>query len=286
MSDAAARGRAWLMAGAALGIGLAVRGVVRSGRDAPTLPADAVALVGDSPISRQALDDAVAADTEGQPQRRADPEVRRHALERLVDESLLVQAALALGLPTRDPKLREDLAAAMRENVTGEPVGQPPDDVLRAYEETHAAPFVRGGLLRVDALVFRGCSARDRAADARDQLESGEPVGLAGEHADAPPVAVPAGPVSVEDLARSLGPEVARAIDALEPGRLTETVKVGDDLWIARLVSREGGQIAPLEEVRASVFAAWRREDDGRRLRRALDQRRKETRVVVREGPP
>src|ERR1019366_7265139 len=139
MSDGTAPGRAWLLVGAALGVGLAVRGVVRSGRDAATLPADAVALVGDSPISRQALDDAVAADTEGEPQR-ADPEVRRHALERLVDERLLVQAALAFGLPTRDAKLREDLAAAMRENVTGEAVGQPADDALRAYEEAHAAP--------------------------------------------------------------------------------------------------------------------------------------------------
>ncbi|HEY5240827.1 MAG TPA: peptidylprolyl isomerase, partial [Polyangiaceae bacterium] len=107
----------------------------------------------------------------------------------------------------------------------------------------------------------------------------------AGEHADAPPVAVPAGHVSVADLAPSLGAEVAHAVEALEPGQLTETLKAGDDLWIARLVAREGGQVAPLDEVRASVFAAWQREDDARRLRRWLDQRRKETRVVVREGP-
>jgi hypothetical protein len=285
MSDAA-RGRAWLLAGAALGVGVAVRGVVRSARDAATLPADAVALVGDSPISRQVLDDAVAADTESDPQRRLDPEERRHALERLVDERLLVQAALAIGLPTRDAKLREDLATAMRENVTGEAVGQPTDDVLRAYEEAHPAPYVRGGLLRVEAVVFRGCDARDRARDAREDLEPGQPLASEGAHSDAPPVAVPAGPVSVEDLARSLGAEVARAIDGLEPGQLTETVKVGDDLWIARLVARDGGQIAPLDEVRPSVLAAWRREDDARRLRRWLDQRRRETRVVVRDGPP
>jgi hypothetical protein len=285
MSDDA-RGRVWLLVGAALGIGLAVRGVVRSGREAPGLPAGAVALVGDSPISRQALDDAVAADTESDPERRSDPEVRRRALERLVDERLLVQAALSLGLPTRDAKLREDLASAMRETVAGEAVGQPPDDALRAYEQAHAAPYLRGGLLRVEALFFHGCDARDRARDASEELEPGQPMASAGAHADAPPIAVPAGPVSVEDLARSLGPEVAHAIDALEPGQLTGTVKVGDDLWVARLVARDGGRIAPLDEVRGSVLAAWRREDDARRLRRWLEERRKGTRVVVREGPP
>jgi hypothetical protein len=57
-------------------------------------------------------------------------------------------------------------------------------------------------------------------------------------------------------------------------------------MWIARLVAREGGQLAPLDEVRASVFAAWRHQDDSRRLRRWLDQRRKETRFVVGEGLP
>lgn len=259
---------------------------MRSPRGTPGLPAGAVALVGDSPITRQALDDAVAADTESDPERQADPEVRRHALERLVDQTLLVRAALSLGLPTRDAKLREDLAAAMRETVAGEAVGQPPDDVLRAYEEAHAAPYLRGGLLRVEALFFHGCDARDRARDASEELEPGQPMASAGAHADPPPVAVPAGPVSVADLTRSLGPDVAHAIDALEPGQLTETVKVGDDLWIARLVTREGGRIAPLEEVRGSVLAAWRRDDDARRLRGWLDQRRKETRIVFREGPP
>ena len=191
MSKGAARGRAWLLAGAALGVGLAVRGVVRAGGDTPRLPADAVAVVGNSVISRQVLDDAVAADTEGQPQRGADPEVRRRVLERLIDEGLLVQGALAIGLPTRDAKVREDLASAMRENVTGEAVSQPPDDVLRAYEQDHPAPYVR-----------------------------------------------------------------------------------------------EGGQLAPLDDVRTAVFAAWRQDDDARRLRRWLDQRRKETRIVVGEGLP
>jgi hypothetical protein len=286
MSKDAARGRAWLLAGAALGVGIAVHGVVRCGRDARKLPGDAVAVVGDSVISRQVLEDAVATETEGQPQRRADPEVRRRVLERLVDESLLVQGALAIGLPTRDAKVREDLAAAMRENVTGEAVSQPPDDVLRAYEQAHPAPYVRGGLLRVEALVFRGCDARDRAGAASARLQDGETAVSAGEHADAPLVPVPAGPVSVEYLARSLGPELAGALDALEAGQLTEIVKVGEDMWIARLVAREGGQLAPLDEVRASVFAAWRHQDDSRRLRRWLDQRRKETRFVVGEGLP
>jgi hypothetical protein len=245
-----------------------------------------VALVGDAVISRQVLDDAVAADTEGESQRRAAPEVRRRVLERLVDESLLVQGALVLGLPRRDAKVREDLAAAMRENVTGAPVSTPPDDVLRAYERAHAAPYVRGGLLRVEALVFRGCDARDRAGAAAARLQDGETVISVGEHADAPPVPIPAGPVSVEGLARSLGPELSSAVDALETGQVTEILKVGDDMWIARLAAREGGQIAPLDEVRASVFAAWRHDDDARRLRRWLDQRRKETRIAVAEGLP
>ncbi len=285
MSDrAAARGRAWLLAGAALGVGLAVRGVVRSAGDAPTLPGDAVALVGDSVISRQALDDAIAADTDGQAASTADPEVRRRALQRLVDQSLLVQAALAMGLPTRDAKLREDVAAAMRENVMGEALIQPSDDVLRAYEQAHAAAYVRGGRLRVEAFVFRGCDARDRAGEARASLQDGETVS-AGKRADAPPVAVPTGFVSVEELARSLGAEVASAVDGLEPGQVTDVMKVGDDLWIARRVGRGGGPLAPRVEVRASVFGAWRHEDDARRLRAWLDQRRKETRVVVREGP-
>ena len=53
-----------------------------------------------------------------------------------------------------------------------------------------------------------------------------------------------------------------------------------------RLLDRTDGELAPLDEVRPSVLDLWKEDEDSRRLRRWLDERRRSTRVVVREVLP
>jgi hypothetical protein len=239
--------------------------------------------VGDAPILRDEFLRAVAAAVEDRADHRDDANVRQAVLDRLVEERILVRAALELGLPMRDPRLREDLASAMSDLVAGGPLEPPSDDSLRSYEISHAASFTRGGRLRIEALSFRGKDAGDRADGARARLLLGQPAADIARTADVPALTVPPEAASVPRLAEVFGMPFATAIDALAPGEVTDVVAVQQDLWVARLVTREGGDLAPLSEVRSDLTAGWSGQERAHRLQRWIDERRKGTRVVVRE---
>ncbi|HSO39442.1 MAG TPA: peptidylprolyl isomerase [Labilithrix sp.] len=286
MSTESRRARAWLSAGAALGIALAARGVVRPARAASGLPADVVALVGDVPVTEAEYVRAVGAVEADRRDHRADPELRRHVLDRLIEEELLVQAAIALGLPTRDPRLRGQIASAMLDGVVGEPAPAPSDEALRAFHASHGASFTRRGRVRIEALFFQGNEATTRAEGALARLVGGEPFAVVASDADPSALPIPSGALPLAKLAEYVGPSAAQTIGALAVGGVTTPLTGPHGTWVARLVARQDGEVATYEEVRSEVLADWRREEDDRRLRRWLDQRRTATRVVVREVLP
>src|SRR5262249_37632841 len=116
-----------LALGSTLGLLLAAGSLLASGRTAGhALPADTVACINGAAIRaeeyRRALD-AVAGDRRDEP----DEALRRHVLDRLIDEELLVQRGLELGLARVDPRVRRELAAAVvAEAVTEGGAGAPP----------------------------------------------------------------------------------------------------------------------------------------------------------------
>lgn len=283
--------RRWLALGAAVGIALAVRGVVRPARAGltnGTLPANAVALVGDAPITDAEYARAVAAVEADRRDHRADAELRRHVLDRLIEEELLVQGALEIGLPTRDPRLRGQIATAMLDGVVGGAAPAPDDAALRAFHASHAASFTRRGRVQIAALFFRGDGAAARAETARARLVAGEPYAVVAIESDPVAVPLPSGALPVAKLAEYVGPAVTAAVDALAVGGLTSPIAAegARGAWVARLDARQDGELARFEDVRAEVLAELRREQDDRRLRQWLDRRRSATRVVVREALP
>ncbi len=268
------RSRVLLAMGALLGLALAVHGIVGPARS--TVPKGAVAMVGDVPISVEDYTRALAAVASDR-RTAIDPALQRHVLDRLVDEELLVQAALANGIALRDPTLRGQIAAAMIDAIIGAKTA-PSDDVLRAYLASHATAFARNGRVRVEALWF---DRKARALAARTRLLAGEKV----LDADPPALVVPSGAIPQVKLSDYLGPVVAGAVAVLPPGGITEPIESAGGVWVVRLVERVDGELPPFESVREQVLADYRREQDDEALRRFLERRRRETRVAIRELP-
>ena len=284
MSPGSGWTRVLLTAGAVVGFGVAVGGVARQRREATAVPDDAVALVGDARILRDDYASALAAAASARPKPRDDAELRRGVVDRLVDEELLVEAAIELGLPTRDANLRKRVAAAMSESVLGSGPAPPDDETLRAVEASHAASYRRGGRVRIEAFYFAGRGAADRAVGARGRLLEG--VEDVAALADPPLVQVPLEPIPVASLTAVLGASSVRQVDALTPGEVSTTLEVVGGAWIVRLLDRTDGELAPLDEVRSSVLDLWKEDEANRRLYRWLEERRRSTRVVVREVLP
>lgn len=129
-----------LLLGAMLGaLGAAYEIVMRE----PAPPTDALVLVDSVPIGRAELQsalEAARADT-GRP---LDAKERASVLERLVDDELLLQYALELELPRREPRLRAAILAALVSELADAEHAEPSDAELRALFEAEPARFAYG----------------------------------------------------------------------------------------------------------------------------------------------
>ncbi len=280
----------WLLAlGAVAGIGLAASSLVRR---AEPLPRDAVASVNGVPIRRADYERQLAA--LGADQRSPlDAAARRRVLERLIDEELLVQRGLELGLARHDRRVRADLTSAVIAGVVRPADGaEPSDKELREFYETHREFFAQPERLSVRQIFVRvrdlgeEAAATQRAAEAARRLREGadfESVRRAFGDPEVPPL--PSGPLPPAKLQEYLGPTATRMAMGLAAGEVGEPVRSGLGYHVLQLVGRVAPPEPSFEEMRAEVLAEYRRRKGDEALRAYLDALRARADVVVAEQP-
>ncbi len=235
-----------MVAGAVLAVFYIVRLPERLDTDV-----DAVAWVNDRPISRESYENAlraVAGDRKTGTLQEGD---RERVLDRLIDQELLIDRAIELGLHERDPQLRNQLATAMIDFL----VGRAEDDArgaseaeLRAFYEEQRFRFQR--------------STRYRVA-----VEGGA-------------VPLPGGFLLAKEIEQRLGPTAARRVTELAVGE-SATLGQGDAPLTVTLVAREDGTVAPFEEAKEAVEAAFIRHRTEAAVREFLEVARRRTDVRV-----
>jgi hypothetical protein len=281
LDPAERRGRRLLVLGAVAGIALTAWGLLGSDAREST-PDDAVAVVNGQPLSRDAFErfvDAVAAErrTAALPL-----EERQRILDRLVDEELLLQYGIGLGLARHEPTARRMIVQSVIASVTGAAEDVEPSEAdLRDYYAAHPDRFVRPGRIVVEALVApvggerSDEAARAAAEKAARRLADGAALGGVVEAVDGVQRArLPGGPLPVETLRRYLGPTAALRARELEPGRVSEPFRASAGYLVLRGVRRSDDVVPPFEAVVDSVRAEWIRSRGEEALRRFLDDLR------------
>ena len=272
-----------LALGAGLGILIAAGDLARA--PARALPADAVAVVNGKPIRRADYASALAAVAADRRDQARDPELQRHVLDRLIDEELLVQAALELGLAERDRRVRADLTTAAIGFLTESPVADPSDSELKKFFHEHSGYFARDARLEVRQLFFRATPSGATAA--RDRALAARKLWLAAERdselpsSDPAPLPLPSSAMSVQKLEQYVGATLARTAAELPSGAVSEPIRTPDGFVLLRVVRRDGGDVPALSQVRDQVLAEWRRRQSEARLRQFLEGRRARASVVV-----
>ncbi len=270
----AARMRVLFGVGAGVGLACAMWNLVRAPGPGRDLPADAAALINGEPVRRDAYERALAALATD---RRAalDAEGRRHVLDRLIDEELLVQRAVALGLVRHDRRVRSELVSSIMAAVLADGIDDAPTRAaVGTYYRQHRDYFTRPGRVHVERITILGAGppSRARADQARDRLRAGEALALVrgaiGADEDAP---LPDGPLPVVKLREYLGPTAMRAALGLAPGAVSEPLAVSDGWQILRLVARDPDVVPPLAEIEDEVRAEMRRRAGDTALRDYLD---------------
>jgi parvulin-like peptidyl-prolyl isomerase len=283
------RAGAFLALGMGLGCALAAGGLLapraeRSG----DLPPGAVARVNGEVIRSEdyrRLIQALAGDRRDQ-MRDAD---YRHVIDRLIDEELLVQRALELGLARHDRRVRADLTNAVISSVIAqEDDRQPTDRELREFYETNLDYFARPGRLRVRQIFFRvsipadAAAAERRAREAARRWRAGESfAALRESFGDDPLSPLPDALLPPAKLLDYLGPTALRTALELPAGEVSDPVRSGAGFHLLQVIERRDAEAPPLAEIRPQVTAEFRRRAGERALRTYLDGLRKRADVAV-----
>lgn len=273
----------FLGAGAALGAALAAVGLAGGVRPAPRVPADAVATVNGVPIARATYAAALAAVAGDRKDGALDPEVRQRVLDRLIEEELLVQRGLALGLARLDPRVRADLVAAVLGQVTADAalVAPPALTELAALRDAEPERFRRAPRTVVTTAWFAGADGEARAAAARAALVDDASWTRLRADGDRPTVVVPTGAVPAGALVDVVGPTATRAALTLPVGTISPPIVTSGGAWLLRVEARDDGGVAALAEARPAVEAEWRKRLGDQRLRELLDDERRAARIQL-----
>ena len=282
----------WLLAlGAALGLGVATFDLLIAPVDASELGPGIVARVDGTPIREEAYDRLVAALASDRRSPLTDAD-RRRVLDRMIDEELLVQHALALGLVSTDRRVRADLVTAVLALINaGADTYSPEDDEIAAFYADNAEYFARPARVHVRrvfvALGAEPAAARERARAAAAALRSGEAFDAVRERlGDGVVAPVPDAPLPPTKLREYLGPSALEAALALEPGAVSEPIETPQGLHVLQLVDQTAAAAQPLAEIRAQVVSEMKRREGDRRLRERLAELRDDADVLVSPALP
>lgn len=280
-----------LTLGALAGAALAAAGLTTSTHNR-ALPAGVVALVNGEPIRTddymrmlQALEsdkrDALTA---------AD---RRRVLDRMIEEELLVQRGLALGLARQDRRVRGDLTSTVIDGIVSDASEREPDDgALTAFYQANRDFFAGPGRVRVRQVFVRVAAPTDAAAEARAataarRLRSGEDfAAVAAELGDPPLSPLPDAILPPNKLRDYLGPTAVRTALELDVNEVSDPVRSGTGYHVLQVVERQADALPALDEIRPQVIAEFRRRAGEQALRTYLDELRANADVVTAEPAP
>ena len=268
-----------LCLGLLAGLGSAAAGLQLQGSG---LSKDMAARVGGSHISQLEWRRAVAA--VAQERRSAlTPADERQILDRLIDEELLVQQGLALGLAERDRRLRGQLVQQVMAMAAADVAAVSEADGQRYYAE-HPEAFTPPAALRAQALSVQPLAGEApaqtaaRAARLRERLATGEP--LAADAGLALPL-LPDALLPPAKLVTYLGPSAAEALAQLKPGETAPLLANGEGYWLLRLLARSEALPRPYAELRSAVLGELKRQKEEAAVRKRLTELRQQQAVVT-----
>ena len=279
----------WLLGlGAATGVGLAASGILTPTATSGALSAEVIARVNNHPILRADYDRIVtgAANDRREP---LDTNRQQQLLDRLIEEELLLQRALALNLPRNDPKTRNDLVQSMITTIVTEAdAHQPTDADVTTFFAANRAFFRRPDRARVRQIFCRirtpdeAAAAERRCTEASRRWQAGEDyVDLARSLGD--PVAPPLPDTFLPStkLTEYLGPTAVQTLLAQPVGTIGAPVRVAAGFRVVQLLEREADAERGLDDLRDQVRAEMRRRAGDEALRHYLQELRAAAAVTV-----
>lgn len=262
----------WLAIGALAGLLAAGYGLLEQSGTGPGVPSGAVATVNESVIDARQLELAVAQLAQSGADAGA---VKADVLQRIIDEELLVQRGIDLGMATSETTVRAAIVESMIASVTAEADAADPDDVaLEAFMQENATRYTYASALRLDAWTT------DDELIARRFLRQLQLDSDATADDVTPVPGLPKAPAPLERLRMFVGPAIAAAAADMPVDGIAVFARQGR-WYVVRVLEHAESSIATLDSVRSQVLLDYRRALADQRLADYLQELRRGADIVV-----
>jgi hypothetical protein len=260
----------WLLVGAMIGLVAAGYGILRQTDPAADLPDGAIAAVNDTLIGRDAYQRALARLPV------QDRLASTRLIEQMVDDELLVQRGIALGMTTTDLTVRAAIINSLIASVTAEAdAASPSDDTLERHLAENTERFSFTARLHVEVWQT------DVEPVAQAFVTALRDTGTASENDDIRAMPdLPAGLVDIEMLRNYLGPAITAAAAEMPVGSSALFARRGRWLVI-RVVDKQREAVSDLASIRNRVLLDYRRTLADDMLREYLDDLRQRAEVRI-----
>lgn len=273
-----------LLAGTVLGIVLAATGMLQESGKPPA--EDIVAEVNDWVIRRDDYNNflQLLARDKRNPLTEED---KRHVLDRMIEEKLLIQRGVEIGLIKSDPQVRKTIANAMINSVVTETSTlQPEEKQLRKFFDDNKGYFAKPARLQVQQLVFKKRDAKDavyeRAKQAYEALQQGGGVAeVQQQYADEQFFNIPNVMLPPHKLREYIGPSLLKVAEQMRPGSISPAQETAGGYSILLVLDNEPSSDVDFDKVRKQVENEYRRRAGDKALRDYLDNLREEADVVL-----
>lgn len=268
----------YLIAGA-VGLAAAIIGAIGAPR--LELVSDPAAIVNGVPIPREALARAMLA-LEADSRNPVTAEREHDVLERLIEEELLVQHGVEIGLAETDFAARRALVQSVLALAITERAGaEPSEQELERFYRENAGFFAPSARFSASVVFLAGAAAPERVEGARQSLLRGETAASLG---DPMAVQIPRGAVPESEWRRLIGADAARAAVTLTPGQVAGPIEVSGGVMLVRVDGFAAAPAPGYAEVAPQVRAEWERRAEEATARAYLERLKQRARIERRVG--
>lgn len=203
---------------------------------------------------------------------------KRLVLDRLLEEELLVQRGLEIGLLEGDAGVRKTVAMAVIEFVLAQSGSDTLSEAnLRQYYQENKARFAPASRLQI-AQIFVPYNEADKAATMtrldtiRAALRGGEDFAAVDAQLGTPILpALPRVLLTPAKMTEYLGPQLAEAAARLPQGAISDALAGPTGWHFLKIIRSRPGRAPAFETIRPQIIDALRRTRDDAALREYLD---------------
>ena len=217
---------------------------------------------------------------------------KRMTLDRLIEEELLVQRGLEIGLLEGDRSVRKAVARAVIQFAIAQNEAAPvSEEDLRNHYQENLSRFTPADRLQVERLFIRATddpqAVAARLEAVRTALRQGDPFGdVAARLGDPILPPVPRTLLPRAKMIDYLGPDLTRAASYLPAGSISDALKSKNGWQFLYVVANQKGTPPPFEALRAQIGESLQHQRDDAALRNYIDWLRARADVDLAEDAP